>query len=326
MALPTPDKTWQFDVNQTILAGGTVSASDRNVMLAIKNALIGFGSNPWTVVASSNGASAGAGDKWIDPSDLTWATAGNPHSWIQLRQTGIAANFELIIDLASVGTNFAVFTWSPTGFDSAGSINNRPTSSTGAEVTIVNADFKGTGSNNYDLRLHVMQSTDGQCTRIFSFDTAANPRFGFYMLIDRVKNPVPGWTVPAVSMYDLEASNSVCDYSLNTNSGFFKGYHNSRVIPFYATTEFYLTDPLGTRITVPNDIDGSFPLSPIGLYSDTSGVRGRHGQVFDLWWGSTAITQYAGSYPEGTARQLIHFGNMVNPWNGSPMLRYGGPF
>lgn len=323
MALPSLDKTWQFDVNQELISTGNITNDFRQMWLAIKNSLIGFGSNPWVVVASSDGSTADSNDNWSVTTDLNWNTAGNPHSWMHLRQTGISANFELIIDHNAVSSNYSHMLWSPTGFDVAGSTTNRPSSSTGAEVTVFNSSWLSSGA--FDCRFHIMMSTDGQCTRFFSFQTYSNPRVASCFIIDKVKNPVTGWTVPAVSLYDIESGNSVCDYGgLNDNVGT-KGYHGKQ-IDFYVASEFYYGAATGQRITFPNDIDGSYPMIPAGLHSRTPGVRGRHGQFFDLWWGSTAITQYAGSYPEGTGRQFVHFGNLIFPWNGTPVLMYGGPW
>lgn len=323
MALPTLDKTWQFDVNQELITTGTAAGDAQQIIFAIKNSLIGFASNAWAVISSSDAFSAGAGDKWLAVGDLIWNTDGNPHSWMHLRQTGISANFEVVIDLNYTGGPSCSIIWSPTGFDTAGTTTNRPSSSAGEEFILANSNWlqlNGASSQ----RFHVMQSTDGECTRLFGFNTW-NGRFIFFLGFDKAKNPVPGWAVPAAVYYVYQHDSVICIYDdiyYGNRIGCW-GYHD-RQMSFYLSAETYQSDPLGQQQTFPNDIDGSYPLSPVGLVSKTHGAWGRHGQVFDLWWGSTAIPMYAGSYPVGTGRQFIHFGNLVFPWNGSVMLRYGG--
>ena len=45
MALPTPVKSWQYNVNQILPASGAAYDDHRKLLLAIKNALKGFASN-----------------------------------------------------------------------------------------------------------------------------------------------------------------------------------------------------------------------------------------------------------------------------------------
>ena len=70
MALPTLEKTWQFNVNQAIATTGVVNTDAQNLLFRIKQTLIGFSSNPWTVVRSSNSVTTGASDLWVAASNL----------------------------------------------------------------------------------------------------------------------------------------------------------------------------------------------------------------------------------------------------------------
>src|SRR5512146_2064622 len=100
MALPTKTKTWQFKVNQATKYQGTFAATFQAVMFALKQSLITFALQPWTVVGSSDGATAGldAVDRWSAANKLVQAADASAHSWIVLKQTGVAANFQVCID------------------------------------------------------------------------------------------------------------------------------------------------------------------------------------------------------------------------------------
>ena len=82
MALPTLLKTWQFNVNNIIVSQDE-DTSYPEALFTIKEALTGFASNPWTVVASSDGSTADETDRWIDQGDVNWGTGA--HSWIVLQ-------------------------------------------------------------------------------------------------------------------------------------------------------------------------------------------------------------------------------------------------
>ncbi len=74
MALPTLEKTWQFAVNQVVTATGSTLNDRRKALYNIKAAMTGFANNPWVVVMSSDGESAGSGDKWIDKDGYAYIT------------------------------------------------------------------------------------------------------------------------------------------------------------------------------------------------------------------------------------------------------------
>lgn len=73
---------------------------------------------------------------------------------------------------------------------------------------------------------------------------------------------------------------------------------------------------LGTkRLTGANELTSSpaeNPLPAIGLASETSGCSGRHGQVYDTYWG---LSNYADNttYPEDASRDWTQFGDIVLP-------------
>jgi hypothetical protein len=53
-------------------------------------------------------------------------------------------------------------------------------------------------------------------------------------------------------------------------------------------------------------------LFAIGIASNTSTASGRHGVVYDLWWG---INSYANgdTYPGDASRQFVQLGDLIVP-------------
>jgi hypothetical protein len=316
MSLPTLDKTWQFTVNNAFKAQGTTLATAQlTVRTGIKDPLIGFGSNPWTVRGSSNSVAAAmdAVDRWAADANLVWANVGSAHSWIVLRQTGIATNFELCMDLTSAAADGQNMVWvvSPSAGFTGGTTLNRPTATD--EIVLVGAKWGATGTNQ-QLVTHLMQSTDGQCTRIIVCQ--GNVSSGI-VILDKVKAPVSGWTNPS---YAIAATSNGAEQG--TISNFYatangRGYHNSIIMSLYATCEGYGASGLvPTAQTSPNDISGEFPMSPMGIASDTGGCRGRHGDLFDLWYGLASGLGTGTSYPNANTKQFVQFGDIVFPWDG----------
>jgi hypothetical protein len=323
MALPTLSKTWQFDINQDINYStnlGTAQAA----MFAIKESFIGFASNPWTVISSSNGTTASAADNWASSADLTWtyAASGAVRSWIVLEQDGISAGFQICIHLFRNSTNsniqqFIEIVVSPaTGF-TGGTTTARPTA---ADEQIV-ADVSVTGAgglwgiaNAVGHRLHVMQSTDGQCTRvIMTQDTTGTPVA--FWLFDRAKNPVTGWTIPWVACVSGSSGTSVTSHPVLNDAATRTRAVGASLMTLFFTCEGYTSAMITENQTVANSLDGSWPMAPIGLYSATASNVGRHGELFDLWYGATTRAN-GDQYPStGTLYQFTQFDELILPWD-----------
>lgn len=303
MALPTLSKTWQFNVNNQNAAQGSVILCNRRLLMSLKNALIGFGSSPWVVRGSSNSV-AGAMDsvdRWVTDSNLIWANDGVAHAWIVLRQTGLATNAELLISCnqAAVNGNQATITFSPSAGFTGGSNTTNPTA-TDAFACIANTNF-GAVTADIAIRWSVMQSTDGQCTRILVYQ-AGSPLM-FYVF-DKATNVGSGWTNPVVVATQPNTSPALLVMS-------------SRVSPtLIATISMGAETVQGA--TVANELSGDWPMIPIGLSSATVGARGRHGSLFDIWQASNSLVT-GDTYPGDGSAQFAQFGTIILPWNGGPV-------
>lgn len=326
MSLPVLAKTWQYNVNQAFAMQATITDTSRLIMYAIKTSLTGWASNPWAVAGSSNGSAAGmdAIDRWTSAGSLIWNTtvSGLGRSWIVLAQTGLGPGYQLCIDLASNGTGdgrAGVIVVSPSAGFTGGSTTARPTATDEMQI---NAGAWGTQANmNY--KLHVWQSTDGQCTRLMIY---GNNVCSGLAILDRVANPVSGWTLPTVSCWRGESANAtpVNTYFLLTNP-------NSNSEIFYArgsatmrgtmTLEGHNSAQLASVLTFANELSGEWPMFPIGFYvPNTPSHRGRHGTFYDLWMGSTSVVT-ADTYPSDGSMQFVQAGPLVFPWNGAPTIQ-----
>jgi hypothetical protein len=321
MALPVLDKTWQFNVNNQLNTTGLTPNDNAQVLLLIKNALIGFGSNAWSVISSSNSLVANSSDNWNAIADIVWQSSGNPHSWIILRQTGIATNYEICIDCVNYlnGTRLSVLSSPSIGFV-GGSTTIRPTASDEISLLYQNVYFGNAAL--FDARIHIMQSTDGQCTRIIGFNT--HKPGGPYLLwvFDKVKDPVSGWQNPSISSVYGLGSTAASYARLFDNNDYCWGHENGS-FGLYMTSEQVDDESgaLGEIITFANDIDETYPMIPVGLHSKDGGNRGRHGVVYDLWWGLTVVPTLT-TYPANASKQFVQFEDLIFPWNGSIPIGY----
>lgn len=320
MALPTLDKTWQ--VSSTIINGGNYTNCNSQAFFNAKQSMKNFGSSPWTVWGSSNGAGAFGNndgvDRWAAYTNVVFSTAGNNHGWIVLKQTGLGTNAAICFDALCFGglAYYASIVLFPTGAMTNGSAVARPsaTNEIGYPTPVSNLGFTDSAwAAGYS---HVLQSTDGQCTRIVTC------RSGYavgYWAFEVPKNPVSGWTLPQVAM--LNGSNG------NANMPVYGQYNDSPsatftlvgsvACPMYLASEGMGTQTIGEQYTYPDDDTGEYSMSPIDLVCATAGGRGaKKGRLYDAWWGST--TPLTGdTYPADGSRQFAQFGNLIFPWDGS---------
>jgi|SRR5271166_1153643 len=329
---PSLTKTWQYNVNQALPAQGTPLACDQLVLFTIVQSLTGFGLSPWQVRGSSNSVTAsllpvgapGPGTGWTATTDLVWATPG-AHSWIVLRQTGLGGTHsEILISLGLNSNQEILVTWSPSAGFTGGSTTVDPTATDGYQLTntsFLTGLFMGVDGTNRSYVVHIMQSTDGAVTRVFIM--YANICSGFWNF-EVLQNPVAGWTLPVILgvIGTNSGTNQLVQANFYSNASGDFGVGNSPnppIMQFDWTGEgVNAGSNLLTLVqTFANDLSGEWLMLPIGMYTqNVSYARGRHGMLFDIWWGSTGLTfgqQYAGAAPHA----FTQFGDIIFPWNGT---------
>ena len=320
MSLPTLSKTWQISPNNQTTAQGSVTADARKTLRGIKNALIGFGTNPWAVRYSCSSTVAGSAgdavDRWAADSDLVWNGPGSAHSWIVLRQTGISSTFEMLISCEGSGANASQLTmYVSTSAFSGGSTTARPTATD--EVLVIG----GPWITNSDIshRYHVLQSTDGQCTRIFIGSSGVCV---FSAIIDKPNNPTTGWINP---YFALAAFNSTT-WSLtspvlitSSNASALGRMRSGSTTGNVSLTIEGLANNFAADTAIgniANEIDSSWDMWPLGIACLTTGIRGRHGSLFDLW--AVSSSRASGDMiPGDGSNQFAVCMPFIIPWNGS---------
>lgn len=315
MALPTLVKTWQHNVNNAIVAQGSTAADNKAWLLAVKNAMIGFGTAPWTVFYSCNSVTAGTAgdgvDRWTTVANLV--NAAGAHSWIVLKQTGIASNFQVCIDYnsAAAGANTGAIVVSQNAGFTGGSTTARPTATD--ETVLISAQWCAL-SSDLATRWSVMQSTDGQLTRML-LCAGGNPVA--YWSFEVPANSTTGWTNPfiatiAVSSGNIAASSIAGIGSTITKMKSGSTLGNVSYMSEGTSSSLAITD--GTIGSIANEISSEWAMYAISIYGSTVGIRGRHGSLQDIWFGSNAIA--TGDVYPASGNLFIQAGNLILPWNG----------
>lgn len=347
MATPTVDKTWEFgtagaNVNQAVGGSGTLAYDNADFMYKIKESLKSVGlTTPWSVWGSCDGSGGGSGvgfgnndgvDRWVTDgppntyAKVKWAAAGSNHSWIVLEQAGLGGA-QFCIDLSNATSSSATVVWSPgSGFGTPGSggtgsdgtATARPIA--GDEIVLIsNTTWGGSSAAFYTKGLHVLVSSDGQCTRIIL--CRSNVCTGLWVF-DKAKNPIAAWTSPYFAgAVGVSAATEVASYANWNDTARCSTKYGATTVTNYMTSLSYAGAAVGENLTMPDDQNIEWIMSPINLASLTATHRGpRKGTVYDLWWGSTGV-QIGKTYPDDATMLFVQFGNLILPWNGtSPLI------
>lgn len=324
MSLPALSKVWEFDTNNTVAAGGTILASYQNLMFTIKQILVsGFGTQSWTVVSSSNSLVANSSDNWNSVADIVFNTEGGIHSWIILKNTALGANWQILLNCANGAFGNAngdrgYFHCSPSGAFAGGTTSVSP--SAGDQYKLQQTDYwSGSSASPFGFTAHGAKSTDGHCTRIF---VCVGGAFTTGLIIDKMQFPIAELTNPVYAFtYANGAITSAITHTFLFNVANGRGRHSTTNMNLQLTVEAVGTSWLGTLAPYINEINSAYPLPPLGVYATTTGVRGRHGSLADIWMGTNAFGNVSGdTYPNDATRQFAQFGPLVIPWDGSVVV------
>lgn len=321
MGVPTISKTWQFSINNRYATSATVT---RDALLGIKNLLLGFASNPWTVYSSCNSVSAGTDgdlvDRWSTSANLVYvSTAGSAHSWIVLKQAGILSNFQICIDLVTTGggaTDYgkANIYVSPSAGFAGGTTTNRPTATDEAEITPI-AQW-GFSITAVPWIIHAVQSTDGQCTRIYGFQNGFNSSL---WILDKIQNARAAITEPFIATV-LGTGTATVDAA--TVGNFWSSSANAKVRfsttygQAFLTCEGVASVPICSTQGTSDDLDHSYPITPMGVLSTTAGARGWYGNLADTSYCGTNTTTPGETFDRSTNTH-VQLARFVFPSNGA---------
>lgn len=306
MALPTLEKSWQFNVNQNLVSTGTVATDNANILYAIKNSLVTFADAPWTVVLSSDGATSGASDKWTDASKVIHSGAN--YSWIVLKQTGILSNYQLLLTCSSSTSSIAIKQSPAVGF-SGGSTTTDPTAADSVTLLAVGTWMLSTAAT---VKLHVLQTTTGSQTWVLACSAGVLKAAGGF---GAISNPVTGMTHPAWGYWKVNTPLTMQYFADTTNANVF-GRDNATNMTMYMTVEGSRNNNIPDELAGINQVSNQYPILGMGIYSKTATKLGRHGRIADAWFGTTGIPD-GSTYPNDSTRQFVQFNNVILPWNGT---------
>ncbi len=285
-----------------------------------------FTTDSWTIagVALAQSAPSGGHIASASVNDVNQGASGTRHSWTVLERTNGPApgTVQLLMDIPAT-TGFDVY-FSPTGSFTGGTVTVRPTAT---DEIILQTGFLGLSASNPARKIHMWYSTDGQCLRIMTC------RGGFvdgFILIDRAKNPVTGWTSPYVAMAisSAVASPTITDFASFAASGAvsFTGITDGATANHVGSVTFEAWNTnaalctaasIGTAV---NSFSSTWPVLPMGVAAYTGASSGRLGGLFDIWHAPTGVTNF--DTATNATNGVVKLGGLVLPWDGSTVVSF----
>lgn len=327
MALPIPAKTYSYNVNNAVLASGTVQDTYRSLVWNLKTALVGGG---WLPKASSNSSSVALypTDLWVTPANVVASYNTWGRSWIVLSHPlGIC---DICIDMNGGPNNPLLWTFSVSrqGYVTTGlSTSSHPATIAGDEQTFAFQYPFAWGNSNQNFVWHYIKSTDNQSHKWFLCTVDVNP---MAVIIDVPQNAPSGWNGTLAqqpfAMYYGSTTNNSNVFTTGAYSGATfvtcMGSGSGAGASLYLAGESYNGNLLTNGLTTPNDVTGEYPLVATSyVQTGTPGFRGIVGDPVDTWFGVSTISTGA-TYPADNSRQFVQFGTLAVPWNGSvPLTR-----
>lgn len=317
MAVPTLEKTWQTVSVQNTPSGSLETDTD-NLFILIKGALKALPLFPWTVVRSSNSSAVTATDQLAAAADIVHNAPGNVHSWITMLHPN---GSQVLFDFSSGTVQKMTITWSPGALFTSGSTTTAPTATDGQ--VLFNDGYwagslSGTGGQYYG---HIISTNDGACTRVFV--TAGGVCAGVWC-IETAGSPVSGWTSPLIACADGIGNTSTATTLLEVSTWLGVAKYQAKglaaaTMPLILTAEGILsgnTTVLGAlnaanEISVNYGSSSSYQVIQPGLFhTATTGQRGRHGYVFDLFF-TNAVLNTLDAAPSGGGHTFQVIGDML---------------
>jgi hypothetical protein len=324
MALPVLEKTWQYNVNQAI-ASAAILAQCQSLMYAIKSSMISVVQHPWTVWGSCDSLNFGNNDgvdRWAAAANCVWPVGvGNAYSWIVLTQAALGGNFSICIalDAPSAYTECTIVMSPLAGFSSDGALNARPTATD--EIVIISKSKWGcTTTGTRAQKLHYLQSTDGQCSRVAVHSNSVN--HCLWMFESLKDAATTSWANPSVVMIAASTTGAAYTTVNNLSSALTPLFRASiagnvaRLCMTTASGNVVGTANLVTTQTFADEDSGEWPLFPVFVDSVIVPTRGRKGMLYDFWFGSSGLANGT-QYPADASRTFAQMGQVVVPWDGT---------
>lgn len=324
MAIPIHELSYEYELNHLILQSGGEGTDRKNAMLHFYNTVTGF-SNPWTVVASSDAVTAGwPGPGWQTISDLVYSAGA--HSWV-VYETSHGS--QICMEFGSLAYWIKIY-FSPDGSFTGGSTTAAPLSGANYRTVIENQSYIFNGSTSRDMRLNVIKATDDGLLLWICVPTYL-AFSGWMFVYAEIKDPVPGLDLPYVCHSYQSLISEIPDNASNDaweETAYWYGYKeagaSSLAIDGHLSGINFDNVRPSDRFTSVNDLTGKHMMWPMNYVSRTTGTRGIHGRIPDIYAVSTSIFNSGDTIEDDTenpAFQWAVFGDYAFPWGGvAPIL------
>jgi hypothetical protein len=342
MPLPTLVKTWAISTNNPLI--GTSIEQTKQALFFMKDKmknmnLSGFG---WTVVGSCDSLTYGMDgiDRWNSYNDVKYNTSWPyGYSWIVMASSVLNCQ----VMLAFHNNSCTVKVWMSTIGFSGGAVNSHPTASDYFPVTGdinwgLDADaIFGIGSNRSfgdndngkaaTTWLSAWNSSDGASIRFSGFCSSNASGIIFFEKPDLLISPAqwPNASV-AISYPSVVWQNSVFDMRFQIKSRI-NGVNSYHALCTEGTTVaappsgggYHMIDIVSNPDSFCNS-NQEWLFAPVGLYCLTTGRKGRHCDLSDLFIVTREGLRSGTTFPNNSTRQFIKVGHFLLPWDGSEVM------
>ena len=324
MAFPVLERAYSFNVNHQNITSGDDYNDRRAFMLWIHQTMTSWASNPWVMVASSNGVTAGwPGPGWNTIADVIWEYITTPsgHSWMVWET---ADGTQILMDFTGSNDKILYLRVSPNASFTGGTSAVAPVAT---EFFTVKDNQQFSDPNFHTCRFHAIHADDGNSDWIFqSFNNKNYFCWGYNKILD----PVPGLTYPYVSWLNYDNDNGTAEQPMvrTAPSMLFHNYWKGRQTlaannySAYAAAEIHEEGQMPDLVERINDISGKRQMYPVMLSAWGVGNYQYVGRIADVYaWGTGANS--GDTIEENVlspARLWVIMGEMVFPWNGTPPL------
>lgn len=313
--------------------GSAVFEADSTVSMHVDD---GIFTSPLTVKGSGagttgKGAAMDGRDRWLTVSDMQTSTSGTGNrSWIVLQtSSGAEMLFLHFTNSTSFEYDRAQWWFSPELGFTGGTANVAPTAVDGQLRWGNTSEWPPYfGINDSVHYFTVWISNDGQDMRMLSHGRGAMPNF---ICMERAKDPLS-----AGALIPWNGNQNVCTlrFNIDANAPIYSQLNDSAAQPVTIdkdgtaggpylalvlwTSEAFAAATVGQYLTFQPDLGRKQVLLPVGVWCGTTGVRGRHGRLSDVWWSNyLTLVPQGSTFPADGSGQFIKVGDLVLPWNGS---------
>ena len=319
------EKKWQFDINRPY--GDDTSALTDTEKYAIwyykaflTGQIGGATQALWTVVGSSDGATAGMDgvDRWgspFDPTKIVYGYGATAHSWVVLQSP--LMNRHTYYLLVAYNTSYTYAVNISLGVDSpptGGSTTVNPTMVNGTTVSVCNFHHN---TNPGSIHMHGALAKDGSFSILVSRDNTGKFSSGF--IVHLLANARPGDGYPVWMFMDADTALSTGFGSAAVGldiklSGFMRAPDNSVAGNWSGVLPSATNFPGGTDM-----FDGSVLDWDMWVGASTAAYRSIRGRIQDIAYIGTGPA--TGSIDDtGGAPSYMVVGNYWFPTNDAPNL------